>query len=174
MKNIPLYFLFVSTLFFSCTKEPEQVFDKSPDERLNETLAGYQKQLSGAQYGWKAVVFPAAGGAYAFYFKFNDSNRVQMVSDFDSNSARILKESSFRLKALQQPSLIFDTYSYLHVLADPDPGISNLDLRIRIELTCSNNYRSARGRELYSVRQQIRENLLQPLRVSPDSRNRLE
>jgi hypothetical protein len=25
---------------------------------------------------------------------------------------------------LQQPSLIFDTYSYLHLLADPDPNVN--------------------------------------------------
>jgi hypothetical protein len=87
-------------LFVSCKKETEHVFDKSPDERLNETLAGYQKQLSGAQYGWKAVVFPAAGGAYAFYFKFNDSNRVQMVSDFDSNSARNTEGKQLSFKSI--------------------------------------------------------------------------
>ena len=34
------------------------------------------------------------------------------------------KESSYRLKALQQPSLIFDTYSYLHVLSDPDETVN--------------------------------------------------
>jgi hypothetical protein len=124
MKNISLYVLVLSTVLFSCKKEQDRVFDKSPDERLNETLAAYQSQLSGAQYGWKAVVFPAGGGAFAFYFKFNDSNRVQMVSDFDSTLARTLKESSYRLKALQQPSLLFDTYSYLHILADPNPNIN--------------------------------------------------
>jgi len=47
-----------------------------------------------------------------------------MLSDFDPLSAVTLKESSYRLKALQQPSLIFDTYSYLHVLSDPDETVS--------------------------------------------------
>lgn len=47
-----------------------------------------------------------------------------MVSDFDSGSAANLEESSYRLKALQQPSLIFDTYSYLHVLSDPDARVN--------------------------------------------------
>jgi hypothetical protein len=64
------------------------------------------------------------GGVYSFYFKFNNENRVNMLSDFDSSSAVTMKESSFRLKALQQPSLIFDTYSYLHVLSDPDNRVS--------------------------------------------------
>lgn len=47
-----------------------------------------------------------------------------MVADFDAASASTLKESSYRLKALQQPSLIFDTYSYLHLLADPDARVN--------------------------------------------------
>ncbi len=34
------------------------------------------------------------------------------------------KESGYRLKATQRPSLIFDTYSYIHAAADPDPNVS--------------------------------------------------
>jgi hypothetical protein len=47
-----------------------------------------------------------------------------MYSDFDLTTATTLGESSYRLKALQQPTLIFDTYSYLHMLADPDASIN--------------------------------------------------
>lgn len=47
-----------------------------------------------------------------------------MYSDFANNSAKVSKESSYRLKALQTPALIFDTYSYLHVLADPDNSVN--------------------------------------------------
>ncbi|MEO6188136.1 MAG: DUF4302 domain-containing protein [Ginsengibacter sp.] len=114
--------LLLSLVFFSCKKEQKHVFDQSPDERLNETLSAYQTQLSGAQNGWKAIikVDSGKGAAFSFYFKFDNANRVTMLSDFDSLSAVTPKESSYRLKALQQPSLIFDTYSYLHVLADPD------------------------------------------------------
>lgn len=104
----------------ACKKDDSTAFDQSPDERINETLAKYQAQLAGAPYGWRAVVYPAAGGAYSFYFKFNDANRVMMYADFDSTSAVTPKESSYRLKALQQPSLLFDTYSYLHLLSDPN------------------------------------------------------
>ena len=46
-----------------------------------------------------------------------------MFSDFDSTSAVTLQESSYRLKAEQQPTLIFDTYSYVHVLADPNEAV---------------------------------------------------
>ena len=120
MKKSLLYFLVVLAIFSSCKKNDTSVFSQTADERLNATLSKYQTQLSGAQYGWKGIVSPAGGGTYSFYFKFNDSNRVKMYSDFDSTTATTLKESSYRLKALQQPSIIFDTYSYIHLLSDPN------------------------------------------------------
>lgn len=122
-KNI-LYFLLAITLVASCRKDDDYVFDKSPDERLNETLAGYQKALTSSPYGWNGNITTGEGGTYRFFFSFNDSNRVEMYSDFDSTTATILKESSYRLKALQQPSLVFDTYSYLHILSDPDGAVN--------------------------------------------------
>lgn len=124
MKNILIIILAAVTAFSSCRKDDPSVFMKSADERLNEALTNYQTQLAGAQYGWKGFIYPKGGGTYSFYFKFNNSNRVQMLSSFDSVSAVTLKESSYRLKALQQPSLLFDTYSYLHVLSDPTPSVN--------------------------------------------------
>lgn len=123
MKKITLGFCSLLIIVASCKKvDDSSVFTQSADQRLNAALAKDQAKLSGAQYGWKAVVRTNAGGNFTFYFTFNDSNRVKMLSSFDSASAVTLKESSFRLKALQQPSLLFDTYSYLHVLADPNPA----------------------------------------------------
>jgi len=124
MKRIILFLVAASLIFAGCKKDDDTVFDQSPDVRLNDALTKYQSELSGAQYGWKALLFPQGGGAYFFYIKFNDANRVQMISDFDSASALTVKESSYRLKALQQPSLIFDTYSYIHLLSDPDASIN--------------------------------------------------
>lgn len=108
----------------ACKKTNDRIFDESPNERIEKTLTAYQEQLAGATYGWRAIIEPAGGGAYGFYFKFNDANRVTMFSDFTLESATTEKESSYRLKGLQQPSLLFDTYSYLHVLADPDNRVN--------------------------------------------------
>ena len=126
MKKIFIYTIAAIISCYSCNKKEDTVFDKSIDERLNETLAADQKALTGAQFGWKGFIYPAGskGGVVAFYFKFNDSNRVEMFSDFDSASAITPMTASYRLKALQQPALIFDTYSYVHVLADPDGGVN--------------------------------------------------
>lgn len=124
MKRTLLYLLIILTGFASCRKDDDPIFDKSPDERLNEALAKYQQALVTSPYGWKATIVPANGGIYHYYFRFNDSNRVYMHSDFNLEAASELKSSSYRLKALQQPSLIFDTYSYLHYLSDPDGGVN--------------------------------------------------
>jgi len=126
MKRILIAFLVVAAALSSCTKEDDPVFEKSADERLQEKLAAYQAQLSGAQNGWNGLLVTDSGrgSTHSFYFKFNDQNRVTMLSDFDPVSAATFKESSYRIKALQQPSLLFDTYSYLHVLSDPDDAVN--------------------------------------------------
>ncbi|GEO10874.1 DUF4302 domain-containing protein [Segetibacter aerophilus] len=124
MKKLLIIIVAAVSLFSGCKKDDGSIFSKSPDERINDALTAYQTQLSGATNGWKGLIYPKSGGIYTFYFKFNSSNRVQMLSSFDSASAVTMKESSYRLKAVQQPSLLFDTYSYLHVLADPNPDVS--------------------------------------------------
>ena len=124
MKKYLLYFISIPILLFSCKRETDPVFKQSPDERINEALQKYQSTLTGATNGWNASLVTSIGITFSFYFRFNDSNRVFMYSDFDSTTAGVIKESSYRLKALQQPSLLFDTYSYIHMLADPDAAVN--------------------------------------------------
>lgn len=126
MRKIALYIIAATIGFYGCNKKSDNAFSESPDERLNDTLAAYQSALTGAQYGWKGLIYPAGlkGGVVGFYFKFNENNRVEMFSDFDAASAVTPMTASFRLKALQQPALLFDTYSYVHVLADPDAAVN--------------------------------------------------
>lgn len=125
MKKILLYITAATIGLNSCNKHKD-AFYESPDERVNEALATYQKALTASQYGWKGLIYPAglAGGVVSFYFKFDANNRVEMFSDFDSASAVTPMTASYRLKALQQPALLFDTYSYVHVLADPDAAVN--------------------------------------------------
>src|SRR5688500_5875225 len=101
MKRFLILSFIIVAAIASCKKEDDPVFDKSPDERLKEKLDSYHVQLSGAQNGWKALLKTAGGNGstYNFYFKFNNANRVVMVSDFDFLSAVTPKESSYRLKA---------------------------------------------------------------------------
>src|ERR1044072_3323098 len=122
-RNI-LYIIFAISLFASCRRDDDNLFDKSPDERLNETLTKYQTALTASTTGWNANLVTGDGGSYRFYFSFDDKNRVQMYSDWDTSTSSNVRESSYRLKALQQPSLIFDTYSYIHILSDPDGSVN--------------------------------------------------
>ncbi|MCF0061109.1 DUF4302 domain-containing protein [Dyadobacter chenwenxiniae] len=124
MKKSILYLLFLCAFFTACDNKDDTVFEETADARLNAALASYEKQLIEAPYGWNAVIYPGGGGTYGFHFKFDEKNRVTMYSDFSDETAAKSKESSYRLKAVQTPVLIFDTYSYLHILADPDKSVN--------------------------------------------------
>lgn len=126
MRRYLLCLILIITVFTACKKEDDPVFDQSPDARITATLNKYQQELVNAPYGWKGLIFPKGmpRSVFGFYFKFNDVNRVSMFSDFDASTSTTLKESSYRLKALQQPCLLFDTYSYVHLLSDPDGDVN--------------------------------------------------
>lgn len=124
MKRIFLFFLPIVLIVSSCKKDDDTAFEQSPDERINEAMAKYQSALTGSATGWNATIRTGNGGIYHFYFRFNETNRVFMYADINLETASVLRESSYRLKALQTPTLIFDTYSYLHVLSDPDARVN--------------------------------------------------
>lgn len=124
MKRALLYFVVGLIAFSSCKKEDDPVFSETPDARINRVLGEYQTALAGSPNGWNAQLKTAKGAIYNFHVSFNNANRVQMFADIDTITALTRTESSFRLKALQQPSLIFDTYSYIHQLADPDGSVN--------------------------------------------------
>lgn len=130
MKQALYYILALSFILSGCEKDTDLLFDKPADERITETLDNYQSALAQAP-GWKLFVYPAGlqsqdieVGGLTYYVKFTADNRVTMVSDFIITMADVPKASGYRLKATQRPSLIFDTYSYIHVAADPDPNVS--------------------------------------------------
>ena len=122
----------VALLVVGCQKKEDYLEGKTPDERLNEALVKYDNVLMQAPYGWKVVVFSKGleatyniSSAFSYYMKFNDANYVTMYSDFDTVTSSIPKTSGYRLKALQRPSIEFDTYGYIHLPCDPDPAVSN-------------------------------------------------
>ncbi len=124
MKNRLLYISLVIIGFITgCKKDEDPIFD-DPDTRLAAELSADQAKLLTATNGWKAMIYPKGGKGYAFYFKFDADGKVNMLSDFNAVTATTLKESTYRLKALQAPTLIFDTYSYIHLASDPDGSVS--------------------------------------------------
>ena len=128
MKHIFRLCLLMVSLLSACDKKEEIKPGERPDERLNQTLTDYKNQLVNAENGWKAILYPEGGSAYSFFIKFNANDRVSMTSDINASTAATALESTYRLKALQRPALLFDTYNYMHILADPDPRKSNGDV----------------------------------------------
>ena len=117
-------------LFMGCDKKQDNIFTDSPDERLSATLQEYQNVLDSSPNGWLLSINTKDGGGYRFWMSFNDKNRVTMLSDLDytiktaGETSRIPQESSYRLKGLLAPSILFDTYNYLHILADPQKTVN--------------------------------------------------
>ncbi|MCI0920450.1 DUF4302 domain-containing protein [Sphingobacterium rhinopitheci] len=106
-------------LFYGCNKF-QDFPDTSVDERINERMELYAEYLTDAPFGWKAYLLTKSGLQKNFTFRFNNVNRVFTILEDDVTE---MDESSYRLKYLQRPTLIFDTYSLLHLLADPDDGV---------------------------------------------------
>lgn len=122
--------LAVITLSAGCVKKTGDLFPETPDERLGAVLQSYKTALVQSP-GWKLFVYPEGlvsegveVGGLTYYVQFPDSNRVRMVSDFTIDMAAVPRESGYRLRGTQRPSVVFDTYSYIHAAADPDPSVS--------------------------------------------------
>ncbi len=116
MKKIP-YILTILLLVLSCTPVNNEVFDDPAHERLEALYSEYNQILLAAQNGWKMQYFPDTSrvGGYNILFKFEDDMRVTMLSDFNKEE----KTSSYKFYGGQGVVLSFDSYSFLHVLADP-------------------------------------------------------
>ncbi|MFT3932474.1 MAG: DUF4302 domain-containing protein [Chitinophagaceae bacterium] len=136
MKKLSTYILVAALLVVGCKKKYDDTINgQTPDERVAAAMAAYQKKLTSAPYGWillETTTGTAVNGTtetgpvatFAYFMQFTDSNKVTMFSDFDTVMAAVPKTSDYRVKSLQRPALIFDTYSYIHVPTDPDPTIS--------------------------------------------------
>ncbi len=137
MKKLSIYLLVATVMAAGCKKTYDDTINgQTPDERIASAMTAYQKKLSQSPFGWilvetttgtafnQGVSQDGPVSSFAYFMQFNDSNKVTMFSDFDTTMAAVPKTSDFRVKSLQRPALIFDTYSYLHVPCDPDPNIS--------------------------------------------------
>jgi hypothetical protein len=118
MKKHLLYLFLFALALGSCKKDKTEPILGNVDDRLSETLTAYQTQLAGAQFGWKGYLLTDTKVLATFLFSFTDKNRTTMSADYEPTP----NESSYRLKALQRPTLLFDTYSILHLIADPTPS----------------------------------------------------
>jgi len=123
MKKIIIFSLLSLIVFSGCEKDSVNLIDgQKPEERVSEALTNLSDKLTGSEHGWKAYLYPEGGGGYSFYLDFTKENRVTMYADLDYDPAMNSMESSYSLKGAQTPLLSFDTYNYMHILADPHPN----------------------------------------------------
>jgi Domain of unknown function (DUF4302) len=128
MKKIFIYFILFQLAFTACKKaEVEPLFTETANKRVTTQIDTYKKQLVGAEFGWKGAYYPngAKDGGYSFYLKFDATGKLSMYSDlvgyfYINNTFDKAFETTYQVKALQKPTLIFDTYSFLHELVNPD------------------------------------------------------
>lgn len=122
-----LYSLSLVCLLGACKKEVTNLFEALPDDRLQALITTDSSTLVNSEFGWKGALVPGTNGvgAYFFFFDFDPSGKVIMVADFDTTTAKTPGSSTYRMKAIQNPALLFDTYNYIHRLSDPDTTISH-------------------------------------------------
>jgi hypothetical protein len=119
MKKILLMSFFTLLFMQACKKDQELIDNKKPEERVAQAIDKYNKELVNSAEGWVATIKTTViDGTYSFYMNFNESSRVAMWADYAPNAF----ESTYRLKYVMAPSIIFDTYSTLHLLQDPNPA----------------------------------------------------
>lgn len=128
MKKIYMIGLFALLIVQACKKDQELIDGKRPEERVAEDLEKYRKELVSSPNGWVAYLSTTlVGGGYNFYMSFDEENRVIMRADYNSDIALESVQSTYRIKQVMAPSIIFDTYNLLHLLQDPDPGFFDGD-----------------------------------------------
>jgi hypothetical protein len=108
----------------ACDNDYETIFNESPDARVQQALNEYSTLINSAPYGWRASLYTEAGAGYFYYLDFQEDGNVTMISDFNTTTAANSMAGTWVLKALQKPTLTFDTYSYIHMPADPDGDVN--------------------------------------------------
>ncbi len=125
MKKILWYCLLLTIIAVACKKDgTETWYEETLDKRLSDTVFARQATLVNSPYGWKTIFTPAGGGAYLFYMRFRNDNRVDMVSDINIETASKVSSSSYVFRVTGQPSLVFDTYNSLHIISHPSNAVS--------------------------------------------------
>ncbi|MCP1995018.1 DUF4302 domain-containing protein [Flavobacterium sp. HSC-61S13] len=111
--------LALSTTLIGCTdNDPDMLFDKNPDSRLEEKRAELQETLLDSEYGWKVVYFTDNSllGGFTHLIKFEEGFKVSMASDFNNDTS--VYNSEYALELGSTMSLVFNTYNRVHLLSD--------------------------------------------------------
>ncbi len=103
-------------LLLSCSRSVEDAFDTPATQRVLKVLENCKSTLKSAKDGWYLDYVAPDGYEAQFVMHFLDHDSVSMYADFSDISL----VSRYSCNYDQGPVLSFDTYSQLHVLADPE------------------------------------------------------
>lgn len=119
-----LIYLFVGLLMLSACKKSNYVpkFDEPPEVRMGKDIAMVRQTLTSAPNGWIATLPTGANGGYGFYLNFDDKEVLTSYADLTDESSHKEIISTYRIKQDAGVDLVFDTYTYLTWLNDPDPS----------------------------------------------------
>jgi len=110
----------------SCQKDTsEDLFGKTPSERIETAAAELRKELVAPANGWRLTYFSnnTKFGGFSFLMKFNENGRVEMNSDAGTNT---VTTSNYEIKVGEGALLSFTSKNHIHLLAD---AYSPSDLR---------------------------------------------
>lgn len=111
-KNKLAFLVVLMGLFFasSCVKAPDEVFDKNPTERVNESISKAMSTILAHKEGWELEYYPSSDvkfGGYTIFAKFLSETQVTLTSDINSDKIT----SSYDIIAEAGPVLTFDGYN---------------------------------------------------------------
>lgn len=121
-KNIVLVATAIVAIFSSCTREMDELFDTPATERVTKIIANCKSTLQSSPTGWYLHYTTPQGVETQFLMKFAGHDSVSMFADFADSTSY----SSYTFNYGQGPVLSFNTYSLLHILSDPDYGITGV------------------------------------------------
>jgi hypothetical protein len=123
MKKL-IYLFSILLVVAGCKKSAyESAFGDRPETRTANAISEVNTKLTTATDGWVGTLSTQEGGGYGFYMNFDATTQVvNMYADMTDATATVLGKSTFRVKANAGAELIFDTYNYISLPADPDPS----------------------------------------------------
>ena len=116
-KKYNLLGLVTCLLFFAlsgCNSKEDPIMQSSSKDRVDASIEEYRAVLTNGPV-WKLEYVTPAEKVFTFLIKFSEGGRVTMVSDFVETPM----DSSWKLSPEESIVLSFDTYTLLHLLADP-------------------------------------------------------
>ena len=109
-RNYYLLAIFSLLFFAACDKKKDRVFEESPTERLNATVANAQAVLKNKPNGWIMQYYPgddAGLGGFNLFVNFTSAADVSVQGDYTTGTVA----STYKVYPGAGPILTFDTYN---------------------------------------------------------------